>query len=216
MKTSVSMLVLIGTFLVACAGVPAGPSVMVWPGAGKTFEAFQEDDAACRQWALAQAGGSPDQTANQNLAEGAAVGTIAGAAVGAMIGAASGNVGAGAAIGAGTGLVGGAAVASGPAHSARWEVQRRYDMAYEQCMFAKGNSTQNIRPAPAPQVYSRRPPPPPPRAPGYDRPPPPPPAAPGYGSPVPPPPGDDPPGPPQAPDEFRAPSPLPPPPPPPQ
>jgi hypothetical protein len=191
MKTTALLPVLIGALLLGCASVPTGPSVMVWPGPGKHFEAFQGDDAVCRQWAQAQAGGSPDQVANENLAHGAAVGTLAGAAVGAMVGAASGNVGAGAAIGAGTGLLGGAAVASGPANAARWEVQRRYDMAYEQCMFAKDNHTQNIRPAPAPRVHSRRPPPPPPPpeyAPRYDRHDAPPPYAPRYDKSPPPPP----------------------------
>jgi hypothetical protein len=31
-----------------CATVPSGPSVMVMPGSGKTFEQFQYDDVACR------------------------------------------------------------------------------------------------------------------------------------------------------------------------
>jgi hypothetical protein len=151
--------------LLGCATVPTGPSVMVWPAPGKTFEAFQEEDTACRQWADQQAGGSATQVANENLANGMAVGAVAGAAVGAMIGAASGNVGAGAAIGAGTGLVGGAAVASGPANAAGWEVQRRYDIAYEQCMYAKGNEVQGVRqassrPSSAPRAFSHRPPPP--------------------------------------------------------
>jgi hypothetical protein len=194
MKPHVLILALVAPLLIGCATVPAGPSIMVWPGPGKHFEAFQEDDAACRQWAQAQAGGSPDQVGNENLAHGAAVGTIAGAAVGALVGAATGNVGAGAAIGAGTGLVGGAAVASGPARAARWEVQRRYDMAYEQCMYAKGNHTPNIHAAPAPRVYRRPPPPPPPNvAPRYERPVPPQPYTPQYERPLPPPPPPPPP-----------------------
>jgi hypothetical protein len=32
-----------------CATIPIGPSVMVLPGRGKTFEQFQRDDAVCRQ-----------------------------------------------------------------------------------------------------------------------------------------------------------------------
>jgi hypothetical protein len=32
-----------------CATVPTGPSVMVLPAQGKPFEAFQADDAVCRQ-----------------------------------------------------------------------------------------------------------------------------------------------------------------------
>ncbi len=38
-----------------CATVPSGPSVLVLPGPGKTFEQFQADDAFCRQWAGQQA-----------------------------------------------------------------------------------------------------------------------------------------------------------------
>jgi len=127
------------TVLGGCATVPAGPSVMVLPAPGKPFDVFQSDDAACRQWALQQAGVPPGEIAQENLATGAVVGTLVGAGLGALIGAASGNAGSGAAIGAGSGLIGGTAVASGRAHGARWEAQRRYDMAYQQCMYAKGN-----------------------------------------------------------------------------
>ncbi|MBI5897326.1 MAG: glycine zipper family protein [Desulfobacterales bacterium] len=176
MKTKFLISVLMVALLFGCATMPAGPSVMAWPGPGQSFEAFQEDDAVCRQWSEGQAGGSPDDAANETLANGMAVGAVAGAAVGAMVGAASGNVGAGAAIGAGTGLVGGAAVASGPANAAGAETQRRYDMAYEQCMYAKGHDTQNIRheAASAASVNTRRPPPPPPASAPWPYPPPPP------------------------------------------
>jgi hypothetical protein len=141
----------------ACATVPTGPSVMVWPGPGKPFEAFQSDDAICRQWAAQQIGTSPNDTVNQNLVGGAALGTLAGAGLGAAIGAASGNAGAGAAIGAASGLVGGTAMATGPAYGAGYQVQRRYDNAYLQCMYAKGNQIPGQRP-------SRRSVPPPPPA----------------------------------------------------
>jgi hypothetical protein len=159
-----------------CATMPTGPTVAAMPGPGKPFEVFQADDAACRQWAQQQIGGaSPSQTTNQNLATGAAVGTLAGAALGAAIGSASGHAGAGAAVGAGAGLLTGTAVASGPAASSEYQLQRRYDIAYQQCMYAKGNQVPGVRPA-------YRPPPPPPAygpPPGYGPPPaygPPPPA----------------------------------------
>ena len=153
-----------------CATMPTGPTVTVYPGPGKPFEVFQADDYACRQWAQEQIGGaSPSQTANQNLATGAVVGTLAGAGLGAAIGAATGNVGAGAAIGAGAGLLTGTAVASGPAASSEYTLQRRYDMAYQQCMYAKGNQVPGVRP-----VRAYGPPPPPP---AYGPPPP------GYGPP---------------------------------
>jgi hypothetical protein len=158
------LFLLTGAALSGCATVPTGPSVMVLPPQGKSFEAFQADDYACRQWAAQQAGLSPSQTVNQNLATGAAVGTLMGAGLGAAIGAASGNAGTGAAIGAASGLVGGTAVASGPAYAAGSEVQRRYDIAYEQCMYAKGNQIPGVVRT-SRQAYWVPPPPPPP--PGY-------------------------------------------------
>jgi hypothetical protein len=37
-----------------CASTPTGPSVMVLPGAGKTMDQFQADDARCRQIATSE------------------------------------------------------------------------------------------------------------------------------------------------------------------
>jgi hypothetical protein len=172
------MLLLGVVVLGGCATIPTGPSVTVLPGPGKSFEAFQSDDSVCRQWAGQQIGVSPNQATNSTLASGAAIGTLAGAGLGAAIGAASGHPGTGAAVGAASGLIAGTAIASGPAHATRWELQRRYDIAYQQCMSAKGNQIPGSMQRPR-QVYS---PPPPP---GFT-----------YGSPVPPPPGAYPPPPP--------------------
>jgi hypothetical protein len=130
--------------LSACATVPSGPTARVLPSPGKPFEVFQSDDAVCRQWAAQQTGASPNEAVNQNLATGAALGTLAGAGLGAAIGAASCNPGLGAAIGAASGLLGGTAFASGPAYAAGYEVQRRYDNAYVQCMYAKGNQIPGV------------------------------------------------------------------------
>jgi hypothetical protein len=174
--------------LAGCATIPPGPSVMVMPGNGKSFEAFQADDSVCRQWAQNQTEWNANQTVNENLAGGAIAGGALGAAAGALIGAASGNLGPGAAIGAGAGLLGGAALGSTQAYGAGGEVQRRYDNAYQQCMYAKGNQIPaNLRasnrrtarwanplPPPPPPTYTSGPafvPPPPPAGP----PPPPPP-----------------------------------------
>ncbi len=164
-----------------CATMPTGPSVMVLPDPGKPFEVFQSEDLTCRNWAAVQTGQQPGETVSQNLVGGTAIGTLVGAGLGAAIGAASGNAGAGAAIGAASGLVGGAAVASGPAYASGWEVQRRYDIAYQQCMYAKGNLIPGVVSS-SQSAYSAPPPPPPP---GYKREPPrsPPPG----GSPPPPP-----------------------------
>ncbi len=104
----------------------------------------------------------PSDTVNRNLAGGAAIGTLMGAGLGAAIGAASGNAGTGLAIGAASGLIGGTALASGPAYASGWEVQRRYDNAYQQCMYAKGNQIPGVVPAPRRAYWVPPPPPPPP------------------------------------------------------
>lgn len=145
--------------LTACATLPTGPSVMVLPGSGKPFEVFQADDAACRQWAFGTVGRDPGQAATESTLTGAAVGTVIGTAAGAVIGAAAGSPGTGAAIGAGTGLLTGTAAGASAGYGYAGEAQRRYDVAYQQCMYAKGNQIPGVIRAATP---SRRPPPPPP------------------------------------------------------
>ncbi len=172
--------------LCACATLPTGPSVMVLPGTGKSFEEFQTDDATCRDWAAQRIGVSPSQHANQTAVGGAAVGTAVGAAAGAAIGAASGNPAAGAAIGAGSGLLVGSAAGLSQGESTRLSLQNRYDMAFMQCMYAKGNqipvarsaaesfassSTRPPQPTPSRKIPKLPPPPPgppPPPPPGVD------------------------------------------------
>ncbi|HTZ18897.1 MAG TPA: YMGG-like glycine zipper-containing protein [Dissulfurispiraceae bacterium] len=147
-----------------CATVPTGPSVMALPGQGKPFEVFQEDDAVCRQWAAQQIGQTPQETVNNSTATGAVVGTAVGAGLGAAIGAAGGHVGTGAAIGAGTGLLVGTAAGANAGQVYGRQAQRRYDIAYIQCMYAKGNQVPGAR-----RVQRlRRVPPPPPPPPDFD------------------------------------------------
>jgi hypothetical protein len=68
--------------LSGCATMPPGPSVLVMPGNGKPFEAFQADDSVCRQWAQNQAGWNANQTVNENVVGGAIAGGALGAASG--------------------------------------------------------------------------------------------------------------------------------------
>jgi hypothetical protein len=133
----VSVLLLL--VLTGCATVPIGPSVMVFPAQGKPFEQFQADDANCKWWASQQSGLSAQETVNQNTLSGAVVGTIIGAGLGAAIGAISGNPGMGAAVGAGSGLLGGTISGANAGQGYAWEAQRRYDIAYQQCIYARGN-----------------------------------------------------------------------------
>ena len=152
------MVFFMGATLSGCATIPVGPSVMVLPGAGKPFEVFQSEDYACRQWASQQVGAAPSGTANEAIAGGAAIGAVTGALIGA---AGSRHAGSGAAVGAGIGALGGAAVASGPAYAAQWELQRRYDIAYQQCMYSKGNQIPGVTQNPVRRSRVAPPPPPP-------------------------------------------------------
>jgi hypothetical protein len=165
--------VMAGGLLVAgCATVPAGPSVMVLPGSGKSFDEFRSEDETCRQWAATQSGAEPQTAALQSTASGAALGTLAGAGLGAAVGAAAGNPGIGAAVGAGSGLLVGSAAGTNAGQLAGNTLQQRYDMSYQQCMYASGNQI----PGAAQPMQPRRgahhggrpamPPPPPPPPPG--------------------------------------------------
>ncbi len=140
-----------------CASVPTGPSVMVLPPDGKPFAQFQVEDARCRQWARQQIGLTPEEAVNQNTVTGAAVGTAIGAGIGAALGSASGDAGTGAAIGAGMGLLAGTASGASAGQYYGYEAQRRYDIAYQQCMYAYGNIIPGVR-----RQVKRIPPPPPP------------------------------------------------------
>jgi outer membrane lipoprotein SlyB len=179
MRKTFAVTVVVSLLMGACASVPKGPTVMVLPGTGKSFEQFQADDAVCRQFASQQTGTSVDETGAKNTVTGAAVGTVLGAALGAAIGAAAGSPATGAAVGAGAGLLGGTAVGAGNAQTSQVSVQRRYDASYTQCMYAKGHQVPVARgsqPAYAAPAAPATPPPPPP-PPAQPAPPPPPPAA---------------------------------------
>jgi hypothetical protein len=171
-----SLLVGIGVLALAgCASTPPpGPSVMVLPGTGKSFEEFRHDDHDCRGYAYAQSGAQgADQAASNATANSAAVGAIVGTAAGAALG---GN-GHAALAGAGVGTATGAMIGTSGAAQGSYSVQRRYDNAFTQCMYAKGNKVpmygryvqQASRPATRP-VSSY--PPPPPNAPPPNAPPP--------------------------------------------
>ena len=160
----------------ACTTIPTGPSVMVMPGTGKSFDQFRADDADCRQFAQSQIGGTtPNQTAIDSGVKSAVIGTAIGALAGAAMG---GHNGAG--VGAGVGLLVGSTAGAGAGEASAYGMQRRYDNAYIQCMYAKGDripGSGRLTQGPA-QVVNMPPPrssnsaaPPPPSA--YPPPPPP-------------------------------------------
>ncbi len=135
--------------LAGCATAPEGPRVAVMPAPGKPFEVFVAEDRLCRSYAEQSIGQSRNKAAAENFAGAAAVGTAVGAAAGSLSGG-EGSTGGGAA----TGLVVGSMVGAGESANASRDAQRRYDIAYEQCMYAKGNQVPG---APQPRYY---PPPP--------------------------------------------------------
>ncbi len=153
----------------ACTTVPTGPSVMVMPGTGRNFDQFRADDADCRQYAYGQVGGTTaNQVAVDSGVKSAVLGTAVGAAAGAAIGGSSG-----AGVGAGAGLLVGSLAGANAGEASGYGLQRRYDNAYIQCMYAKGDRVPvsgHFMSGPNPQTY-RSPPPPPP---GNFLPPPPP------------------------------------------
>ena len=147
--------------LAACVSAPEGPSVMVLPGSGKSFDQFRADDYECRQFARAQIGGSnAQQAATESGVKSAAVGAAVGATAGALLG---GHRGAG--TGAGAGLAVGALAGTGAAQGSARTLQQRYDAGYVQCMYAKGHRVPvsgQLQQAPARGYYDTPPPPPPP------------------------------------------------------
>jgi hypothetical protein len=162
--------------LSACVTMPTGPNVMVLPGAGKPFDQFQADDFACRQFAQQQIGGlQPGESSAQGTVSGAAIGTLVGAGLGAAIGAAGGRPDVGAAVGAGAGLLTGTAAGAEAGATSTGTLQWRYDVAYVQCMYAKGNQVPGavsaLQPG-APPPHAPPPPPPPTAPPPAQTPPP--------------------------------------------
>lgn len=156
--------------LSACVSRPVGPSVAVMPAPGKPFDLFKQEDAECRAYAQSAVGTTADDAAAKSVAQTAAVG----AAVGALAGAISGGHGS-AGTGAAVGMVGGSLVGSDVANRSSYEVQRRYDIAYQQCMYSKGNQVPGYSGARAAPYSQQRPAAPPPPPPTSVTPPPPPP-----------------------------------------
>jgi len=139
-----------GLLLTGCATTPTGPMVEVMPAANKPFEFFAQEQTDCEHYAADQVAGGA-QAAN-NRALGA---TALGAVLGLGVGAATGS-GRAATVGAASGSAIGATVGADQSSYAGYSLQRRYDIAYSQCMYAKGNYV--------PGMAAAAPPPPPPRS----------------------------------------------------
>jgi hypothetical protein len=137
MKRAVLTLAIISSLasLAACVSAPTGPTIAIMPREGKPFDVFQQEDQLCRQFAA----NAVQDTSNAALKEGATsavIGAALGAAAGAVIqGGNSQNVG----TGAGVGLLGGAAMGAMNSSGKQNQAQVQYNIAYQQCMYSKGN-----------------------------------------------------------------------------
>lgn len=143
--------------LAGCASVPVGPTVAVMPGPGKPFDQFNADNAICKEFASQQLGVNPNDVAREQVLTGAAAGAVLGAASGALMG--HGHEGPTESM-AGAGMIVGSAAGANAAGRSSMSLQRRYDLAYEQCMYAKGNQVPGYG---SPRYMPPPPPPPPPR-----------------------------------------------------
>lgn len=132
-----------------CASRPIGPTVAVMPGPNKSFDAFQTDDYTCRGFAEQSIGRGVDEANNTQVGT-AVIGTLLGAGLGAAIGG-----GRGAGIGAGAGALGGTVVGGSNAQTSQYSIQQRYNIAYSQCMYSKGNQVPG---AALPSAYQSAPP----------------------------------------------------------
>ena len=151
-RVSLSSMAAAALLLAGCVSMPVGPTVAAMPAPNKPFEVFVQDDQICRNWAGASIGQGRDAAGNQMLAS-----TVTGTAIGAVAGALAGghhDVGTGAAIG----TLAGAGIGAEQGNMTAWGAQRRYDIAYQQCMYARGNVIPGYNPYPV-----TPPPPPPPR-----------------------------------------------------
>ena len=173
MRKSVMMIAGISAtaLLAGCAMDPRGPTVRAFPPPYKPFEVFQDDQYMCEDYARSQVAGGAEAANNRALGT-AAIGT----ALGLALGAATGD-GRTASFGAAGGAAIGSTIGANQSERANFSLQRRYDIAYAQCMYAKGNQVPGFRRGegpppppppggsygPAPSGAYGRPPPPPPR-----------------------------------------------------
>ena len=144
-NTRVAIAAVLALALAGCAQTPTAPGIAVAPSQAKSFQAFQADQAYCRQYAQAQVAGQAEQ-ANRTTAVGAGAGALGGAALGAAGGAIGGNAGTGAAIGALAGVALGTAGGAYASNQQQTATQNQFDQAYGQCMYSRGNDVQGFPP----------------------------------------------------------------------
>ena|SRR5579863_4246574 len=128
------------TLLGGCATDPIEPSVTVASADKKSPEAFQEDQAVCEAYANQQIS---DYADNPPL-------TLAYIMVGGTLFPGLGWAWAGerGVVGGGVlGIGGGAWLGESEEEKARANAQKRYDLAYQQCMYVEGNKVAGFEPS---------------------------------------------------------------------
>ncbi len=126
--------------LAACAQTPMGPTIQVMPGPDKPFDAFQSDQAVCKQFAQQAVAGQAENANAQGVGT-AALTTVLGAGLGAAIAG-----GRGAAIGAASGAGLGSGIGATTSSNAQLSIQQQYNNAYAQCMYSRGNAVPGYGP----------------------------------------------------------------------
>lgn len=148
MKFSLPLLLVAPLALAGCtttsSDAPPSPSgrLVVMPGPRKSLAAFETDQRRCRAWADAHLDVTPQDAATDSTVKGAAAGTLLGAGAGAAIGSTQGQVGKGALIGAASGLLLGTVAGASAGERDAAQQQRRFDVAYAQCMKSAGNAVE--------------------------------------------------------------------------
>ena len=131
-----------GFALVVLAGCvtqrPTGPTVSVMPAPGKPIRRvlWKTSSAASMRarWIASESGDT-----SGNFAGSAVAGTAIGAVAGKLIGGDQG-----ASVGAGMGFLAGSSQGASQAEYSTRSAQWRYDNAYKQCMYAKGNQASRL------------------------------------------------------------------------
>ena len=142
---------LVAVFIAGCASPPMGPTARVLPAPGKPFEVFAGDQALCKDFAGNEVSGGATLSNLKQIGT-AVMGTALGAGFGAAMDSRH-NTMRGVELGGAVGtLAGGAAAAHGSAVDQNG-LQSRYDLAYTQCMYSRGNQVAGAGRAGTPGGY---------------------------------------------------------------
>ncbi len=136
---------LAAVLLSGCATTPMGPTALVMPAQGKPFEVFAQEQEMCKQFAGGEVDGGATMSNLKQLGT-MAISTALGAGLGASV-----RGRRGAEFGGAVGAIGGGAMAGHGSARDQNTLQGRYDLAYTQCMYSRGNQIATAARA-APQI----------------------------------------------------------------